>query len=163
MRLSVALDEGSVGRAISRLEEYAGSFEGRCGRLCEELAALGVEVAQVTVRKDTGELASGIRLEKAGEREFLVVAESPYAAFVEFGTGVVGQGTYPGDLPSGWAYDERRTPAAHDRADPTRWYYVDRDGVTRSTRGQTANAYMAQAAEEMRGAVLAKAREVFGA
>lgn len=67
-----------------------------------------------------------------------------------------------GELPDGWAYDQRRTPEAHDPDDPTKWFYRDRDGRVRSTRGQTACGYMAGAADEMRMAIDEVAREVLG-
>ena len=162
MRLRLELSEASAAQAAERLRRYAESLEGKCSRLCEELAAIGVDAAVATVRKDTGALAGTIRYEQVRPSEFLVVSDGEYAAFVEFGTGVVGQGTYPGDLPPSWGYDERRTPEAHDPLDPTRWFYRDADGNVRSTRGQTANAFMATAAEEMRQSVLTVAREVFG-
>lgn len=163
MKVSVELSAESVGAAIRQLETYADKLAAKSDELCERLAGIGVEAALANVRQDTGDLASGIRFEKVGDCEYLVISEGGYAAFVEFGTGVVGEGTYPGDLPGGWSYDERRTPAAHDEDDPTRWFYYDRDGNLRSTRGQTANAYMAASAEEMRQAILATAKEVFQA
>jgi len=161
MRIPIGLSVDSVAAAIKQVNAYGNSLEAKCDELARRLVELGVEVAKIIVRKDTGDLESGIRFEKVGNGEYLVVSEGDYAIFVEFGTGVVGQGTYPGELPAGYTYDERRTPAAHDPIDPTRWYYRDRDGRIRSTRGQTANAYMATSAEEMRQAVLATAKEVF--
>lgn len=161
MRVSVGLSQRSIDASAKQLSAYADSLAEKCDRLAARLAGIGVEVAKLTVRKDTGELESGIRFEKAGDGEYLVISEGEYAMFVEFGTGVVGQGTYPGQLPEGYGYDERRTPAAHDPDDPTKWYYRDRNGALRSTRGQTANAYMAASAEEMRQAVVTIAKEVF--
>lgn len=161
MRIQLDLSVSSIDAAVRKVNAYAGSLEAKCDEFARRLAEFGVEIAKVTVRKDTGELESGIYFEKVGDGEYLVVSEGDYAVFVEFGTGVVGQGTYPGELPAGWSYDERRTPAAHDPIDPTKWYYRDRDGVVRSTRGQTANAYMAASAEQMRQAVIATAKEVF--
>lgn len=161
MRIKLALSVESVNDAIKQVNAYGKSLERKCEELSKRLVELGVEVAKVTVRKDTGELESGIRFEKGLDGEYLLVSEGEYAIFVEFGTGVVGQGTYPGNLLPGYGYDERRTPAAHDPIDPTIWYYRDRDGRVRSTRGQTANAYMATSAEAMRNAILATAKEVF--
>ena len=161
MRILLELSVDSVAAAVKQVTAYGKSLEAKCDEFAERLAEHGVEVAKITVRKDTGELESGIRFEKVADGEYLVISEGDYAMFVEFGTGVVGQGTYPGKLPAGYGYDERRTPAAHDPIDPTKWYYRDRDGALRSTRGQTANAYMATSAEEMRQAVLRTAKEVF--
>ncbi|MEC4272959.1 HK97 gp10 family phage protein [Adlercreutzia sp. R25] len=144
------------------IDGASASLEARCAELVRRLGEIGVEAAVAHVRKDTGELASGIRWEQLADGSGIVVSEGPYAAFVEFGTGVVGEGTYQGDLPDGWGYNEQRTPEAHDPDDMTRWFYRDRDGRVRSTRGQPACGYMAAAAEEMRQSVAAVAKEVLG-
>lgn len=161
MMIPLGLSVDSVKAARVKVDSYADSLEAKCDEFARRLAELGVDVVKATVRKDTGDLESGIGTEKLGDGDYLVVSVGEYAIFVEFGTGVVGQGTYPGELPEGYGYDERRTPAAHDPIDPTKWYYRDRDGTVRSTRGQTANAYMAEGAERMRQAVLETAKEVF--
>lgn len=162
MRIAVSLSRESLREAAARVRGASASIEARCAELCRRLGEIGVEAAVARVRKDTGDLASGIRWEPLPDGSGLVVSEGPYAAFVEFGTGVVGQGTYPGELPDGWAYDQRRTPEAHDPEDPSKWFYRDRDGRVRSTRGQTACGYMAGAADEMRMAIDEVAREVLG-
>lgn len=161
MRIPLELSARSVAEAVRAVDGYAGSLAPKCRTLCKRLAEAGVEAAVADVRKDTGELAAGIHVEEFGDSSYLVVSDGDHAAFVEFGTGVVGRGTYPGELPAEWGYDERRTPSAHDEKDPTRWYYRDREGAVRSTRGQTANAYMAGASDQMRARALAIAREVF--
>lgn len=161
MRIQLGLDAASIDAAIKQVNACGKSLEAKCDELSKRLSEYGVEIAKITVRKDTGELEGGIGFEKVADGEYLVVSEGEYAMFVEFGTGVVGQGTYPGELPAGYSYDERRTPAAHDPNDPTKWYYRDRDGIVRSTRGQTASAYMATSAEQMRQAIIATAKEVF--
>lgn len=163
MRLRVGLSAQSMRGAAVQVRGASSSLPARCAELCRRLGEVGVEAAVAHVRKDTGDLASGIRWERLADGSGIVVSEGPYAAFVEFGAGVVGQGTYPGDLPEGWGYDERRTPEAHDPADPSKWFYRDRYGRVRSTRGQTACGYMAAAAEEMRQAVDRIAKEVLGA
>lgn len=147
--------------AIREAEAYRASLPGRLEELLRRLSEIGVAAAATVVPEDTGELAASIDLERRDGRDYAVIAACGYAAFVEFGTGVVGQGTYPGDLPAGWGYDERRTPEAHDRSDPTYWYYYDRDGVLRKTMGQRASGFMLAASEDMRRNVLKVAREVF--
>lgn len=159
--VELELSRSSVRAAIDELRAIEADLAERCDRFCERLSDIGVDVAASVVREDTGELRSGIYAESDGPGSWLVVSTGAYAAFVEFGTGVVGQGTYPGKTPPGWGYDERRTPEAHDSTDPTRWYYYDREGNLGTTRGQTANAYMATAADAMRQRALDIAREVF--
>ena len=162
MKLTVELSRKSIRQAIQQLERYKKSLDEKCELLCQKLAEIGVDAAVATVSVETGELKDSIRFEKSNDKEYLVIVENDHAALVEFGTGVVGQGTYPGELPAGWGYDERRTPAAHDPIDPTTWYYNDKFGTRRKTRGQTANAYMLAGAEEMRQSILSVAKEVFG-
>lgn len=162
MRLKVGLNVASVRAAVDALERYRESLPAKCDEFCRRMAEEGCEVAIATVRKDTGALASSIRVERQGQAAYLLLADEEYAAFVEFGTGVVGQGSYQGELPAQWGYDERRTPEAHDPVDPTLWYYYDAEGRRRSTRGQTANGFMLAGSEAMRAAMLPVAREVFG-
>ncbi len=162
MRLRVGLSAQAMREAAARVRGAGSSLPARCAELCCRLGEVGIEAAVAHVRKDTGDLASGIRWEQLADGSGIVISEGPYAAFVEFGTGVVGQGTYPGDLPEGWGYDERRTPEAHDPDDPTKWFYRDRHGRICSTRGQAACGYMAASAEEMRQAVGRIAKEVLG-
>lgn len=161
MKLGLTLSAESVRAALQALDAYKAGLPAKVDRFCRLMAEQGCETAIATVRKDTGELMSSIRVEQAGQAAYLVVADSDHAAFVEFGTGVVGEGTYPGDLPGSWGYDERRTQAAHDAADPTIWYYYDAQGRRRKTRGQTANGFMLAGSEAMRAAMLPVAREVF--
>ena len=162
MNIKLELSQESVRNGIRELNTYAKQLEKKCNTLCQRLAEIGVEAAVASVRVDTGNLQSSIHFEHIGDGEFLVITDCEYAAFVEFGTGVVGAGTYSGNLPPGWNYDERRTPQAHDPEDPTLWYYIDPEsGYTASTRGQSANGFMMMAAEEMRQNVLSIAKEVF--
>ena len=159
-QFNVELSSSSVKSSIGQLEAYGRSLEKRADELCKRLADEGVDTAVSAVRVNTGALCDGIYMQRSGDCEYLVISYSPYAWFVEFGTGVVGEGTYPGELPAGWHYDERRSPWAHDPNDPTVWYYVS-GGRRFSTQGQPANAYMLAASETMRQKVLDIAREVF--
>ncbi len=162
MRMTMELSRASVRAVREQVERYSESIDSRLDRLCRELVELGVEVAVRTVPVDTGDLRASIRSEVRGERTYLVVARNGHAAFVEFGTGVVGEGTYRGELPSSWGYDERRTPEAHDALDPTLWYYRDPvDGEVHSTRGRRAAHYMLAASEAMRQRALETARRVW--
>lgn len=78
-----------------------------------------VEEAQAIVPVDTGELRDSIgtqTVELVGTTVAgTVAATAGYAGFVEFGTGLHGEGTYPGELPQSgvpftgsWVYDFKR-------------------------------------------------------
>ena len=162
MNVELELSSAGVKSLIREVEAYRASLEAKCDELCRRLAEIGVQASAQAVRLDTGNLAASIRMEQEGECVYLVITDEDYAPFVEFGTGVVGQGTYEGVLPAGYGYDERRTPEAHDSEDPTRWFYYDWEGRRRSTRGQTADGFMLAGAEVMRQMVVRIAKEVFG-
>lgn len=160
-RVIAELSQASVREAVRELEAYRDAIPDKVEELLRRLCEEGVAAAVAVVPVDTGELRSSIRLERRGGSDYLVVADSGHAAFVEFGTGVVGQGTYAGELPAGWGYDLRRTPEAHDPVDPTRWFYYDAEGNLRSTRGRPAAGYMLAGSEEMRRKAVSIAKEVF--
>lgn len=161
MNLSISLSEQSVDSAIRQLQRYLDSLEAKTDELCARLAEECADAARANAPVDTGWLQAGISVEKRGDASYEVVSEGEYAAFVEFGTGVVGQGTYPGELPAGYGYDERRTPSAHDPMDPEAWFYYDRYGVRRRTKGHAAQPYMLDSAEYARSLVAETAKEVF--
>lgn len=161
-RIRLELSTESINKAIKEIEEYRNKLPLRIETFLRRLAEIGVDAAIAYVPVDTGELQSGIYLERKSDKEYLVVADSDHAAFVEFGTGVIGEGSYKGELPDGWDYDTRATPSAHDSKDPTIWYYIDpQSGEVKSTRGQRASNYMFMASAAMRQNIINVAREVF--
>lgn len=159
--LQIELSAESIRKAREQIEEYAASLPAMSEEFARRLSEIGMDAALTHVKIDTSELAGGISVQRIGDADYIVVSVGGHAAFVEFGTGVVGSGTYEGELPSDWDYDTRETPEAHDTQDPTAWYYYDADGVRHRTRGQQAASYMAKSAEDMRQQVLEIAKEVF--
>ena len=153
MELEVSLSPSSIAEAAKAVEQYAAALDTRLEGALSALGEAGADAARASVPVDTGTLSLSIRSERTGKlaREVTAQATDPnahsYAAFVEFGTGVVGAAAgYPGDL-SGWSYDQRQTPEAHEGDG---WWYVHPDGTTRFTRGRAGSHYMADAAAAMR-------------
>lgn len=161
MIVKAGLSKASLSSAASQLRRYADSLGAKCDEACGRIAAIGAEEAAATCPVGTGELKGGIAVERSAPGSYKVVSAAPHSAFVEFGTGVVGQGTYPNPLPAGYGYNQGFTPSAHDPRDPDAWYYRDDDGVVHRTKGHAAQPYMAPAAERMRQAAAGVAREVF--
>jgi hypothetical protein len=159
--LQIELSAESIRKVKEQIEEYAASLPAKSDECCRRLGEIGMGAALKYVKIDTSELAGGISVQRIGNADYLVVSVGGHAAFVEFGTGVVGAGTYEGELPADWDYDLRETPEAHDPNDPTAWYYYDEDGIRHKTRGQKAASYMAKSSEEMRQKVLEIAKEVY--
>lgn len=163
MNLSISLSERSVDDAIAQLNGYLESLEAKTDALCARVAEECADAARANVPVDTGWLLSGISVEKKGDASYEVVSEGEYAAFVEFGTGVVGlDDPYKGELPEGYKYNNGKKSKAHDPLDPEAWYYYDRYGVRKRTKGHKPQPYMLDSAEYARASVMDAAREVFG-
>lgn len=155
-KLTVPLSRAGIRRAREVVEAYGDTVDRLASGLCSALAEFGLEAALANVPVDTGELRDGIGLYRRGDRRWAVVAKCGHAAFVEYGTGVVGEGTYKGELPSVWEYSVG--PMIDDEG---WWYYVDAEGEGHWTQGQPAQGFMALTAEQVRRAAPAIAREVF--
>lgn len=91
-------DKCSVENAISELNDYYEQLEERCKRLVMKLAEYGAEVAKaiiVDLPYSTGDLENSIfAIYDEKEHCALLKADSEHAVFVEFGTGLIGEGTY---------------------------------------------------------------------
>lgn len=80
-----------------------------------ESVALVKQTAQTLAPVHTGELREGIQGSVQWDRDEVrgeVVSTAPHSQFVEYGTGLTGSGTYPGELPKEgvpitgqWIYD----------------------------------------------------------
>ena len=113
-------DPKSIQAAVNALRDYENSLEYKCRLLAETLAEKGVEIARMQIVDldaiFTSELLQSIHSEYIGSVKgggvWAVVAGTDHAAFVEFGTGVVGkQSPYPYQLPEGvdWQYASGKT------------------------------------------------------
>lgn len=162
MRVDMRLSAASVRRGIARLKSARLRLIEDCDLICSRLAEIGLATAVQIVPNQTGFLRDSIAIVKKGDARWVVVARSEYAAFVEFGTGVVGEGTYPGTLPAAWSYrlGERENPGAHDPDDPTVWFWLGDDGRYHATRGREGAGYMAAAADQVLLQAGSIAREV---
>lgn len=103
-----------------------------------------VEEAQAMAPSESGELHDSIHtasVQLIGTSvSGTVVADAPHAGFVEFGTGLAGEGTYPGDLP------EAGVPFTGS------WVY---DYKGQNWPGHAAQPYMRPALDSARGAIIA--------
>lgn len=166
-RFQAKLTSESIRALIDDLQAYKDSLEGRCEEFCRKLAELGLETAVSIVPVQTGTLKSNLGLVRQGERDYLVVADDKVAAFVEFGTGVVGENDpYPdSDVLSeaGWEYrfGESNNPGAHDPNDMGYWYWLGDSGQWIRWNGRKPAGFMLGAAGTMRANVAKVAKEVF--
>ena len=154
-----SLNPNDIDRAIKEVEKFKQDFQRKCNLLVQALTEYGLEVARVqVVQLDawyTGELLSsidgyfsptyGVGIIKAG---------AYYAAYVEFGTGVVGSSS-PHPDPQGWQYDVN----AH--GDEGWVYYDDYSGEFRWTKGFKSRPFMYNTARELEKECKRIALEVF--
>lgn len=164
-------DTKSIQNAVKALRSYENSLEYKCRLLAEKLAEKGVEVARVQVSDldaiFTTELLQSIHAEYVGSVKgggvWAVVAGTDHAAFVEFGTGIIGQQSpYPYPLPEGvsWQYASGKT--IRQLADGRYgWFYPGNDGNWYFTEGMPSRPFMYLTALELQDAVTQTAKEVF--
>lgn len=158
-KITLDLSTRDINRAIRELQRYKKELNEKVSRLIETLTDYGVDVAKAQVRElgawYTGELESsitgyfsptvGVGVIKAG---------SPYAVYVEFGTGIVGQ-TSPHPDPKDWQYDINK------HGEDGWIYFNERDDRWHWTKGFESRPFMYNTARELEKECVRIAKEVF--
>ena len=158
--IKFSLNGKDIDRAIKELQQFKKEFLERCNLLVEALTDYGVEVAKVQVAQldavYTGELMNSIEGYYSPTYNVgIIKAGAYYAAYVEFGTGVVGSQS-PHPNPDGWQYD------INDHGDEGWVYYDDYTGKFRWTRGFKSRPFMYNTARQLEKECKKIAMEVFG-
>lgn len=152
----------SIDAAIKQMQAYQEQLTYKCRILAQRVAEIGVEIARVNIADFdaiySGELLSSIRAEYSGSVpdgvSWLVITDCPWAAYVEFGTGIVGQESpHPDTSIVGWKYD------VNQHGDMG-WYYF-KDGEWHWTKGMPSRPFLYQTGMDLRERIEEIAREVF--
>ena len=161
--ITVSLSEKSFREAAKQIQDYKDEITGKCQELARRLAERGVEISKMKITNFnavyTGELLSSIKhtpgvVMKYGS-SYIVYTDCPWAKFVEFGTGIVGErNPHPDTSIAGWKYD------VNDHGE-SGWYYY-RDGEWHWTKGMPSRPFMYETDIELMMEVSKIAREVFG-
>lgn len=164
------LDPKSIDKAIKQLKKYKQEAEQKTIELATQLAERGAEIARIKL-VEYGAIQTGDLLSQIGGyfsptlNMGVIKVSSKYAAFIEFGTGVVGQqnphpsgkGTYKSE---GWltAADEKPMDALYD------WkpIVLPNGDVIYYTEGQAAKPFMYETAKQLERDFISVAKEVFG-
>ena len=158
--ISVSLSEDSITEAIRTLENYKRELTDKVASLVEALTDHGVEIAKVQVRalgaSYTGELEDsitgyfsptfGVGVIKAG---------APYAVYVEFGTGVVGESKPHPKAGDFWEYD------INEHGESGWVYYNNRDQKWHWTKGIESRPFMYNTVQILETECMRIAKEVF--
>ncbi len=155
------LDEAEIDRAIKEVMQFKKEFLRKCNELVAALTDYGVKVAKLKVAQldavYTGELMNSIDGYYSPTYNVgIIKAGAYYAAYVEFGTGVVGSRS-PHPNPDGWAYD------VNSHGDEGWVYYDDETGNFRWTKGFKSRPFMYNTARQLEKDCERIAKEVFGA
>ena len=167
--INVKLDPQSIANAIQEITEYRNEVERKAKVLVQRLTDYGAEIARIKIVNlgavYSGELLSGVDgyfspLLNAG----YVRVTSDHVAFVEFGTGVVGQqsphtnGEYLSKAAWGYATGQKIFTTKDGKVG---WIYPTDDGGFRFTEGMKSRPFMYQTALEIQRVFPTIAMEVF--
>lgn len=147
-KIKMTLD--NIDDVLKRLEEYRAWINQKCAVLVERLCERGVEIAKELCPVDTGDLRNSIH-SMAEDMAGQIIASASHAAYVEFGTGIVGSMSPHPTLP--WIYDIN----AHSFDG---WTYF-KNGQFHWTAGQPAKPFMHNTAQQLANEAPKIAREVF--
>ncbi len=167
MKGKVGITITGVSETLARVKKTQSSLDSKVEKLLKEIMEMGVNITKVQVQgisqsifhnpktgwySPSGQLASSIvGIYDPSAHTALILADSPYAVFVEYGTGVFGA-AYP--HPEGGNYD------TNGHGDDGWWYYAE--GDSHWTKGQPARAFMYKSYMELKDLVPVIAKEVFG-
>ena len=157
-KITIQLSEESINAAIKELDKYKKELSQKATILVQKLVEAGVEIAKQEVLTlgafDSGELASSLDgMMYTDGAHGIIFTNCGHAAFVEFGTGVVGAGSPHPTMP--WAYD------VNQRGEKGWVYYDEKQGRFRWTKGMPSRPYMYNTARQIEEKVVEIARDVF--
>ncbi len=149
-----------IDRAIRQVKKFRSQFIEKCNKLVEALTESGQQVARIEVQQldavFTGELLNSIDSYYSPTYNVgIIKAGAYYAAYVEFGTGVVGSQS-PHPSPVGWQYD------VNGHGDEGWVYFDDYSGEFRWTKGFKSRPFMYNTARQLEKECEKIARRVFG-
>jgi len=147
-KITMRLDPNSISKAINELKDYREEFKKRVRLFMERLTEAGAMTAKLELVDlgaiATAELLNSIEHEVMytdGGNKGVIFSNCKWACFVEFGTGVMGEGSPHPSLP--WAYDINN----HGEAGWT--YFDENEGRFRWTKGMPSRPFMFNTAREL--------------
>lgn len=159
--IRMGLNERDITRAMNEIVLTKRRIEKRTEQLVRRLTEDGAEIARVQIASlgavYTGALLGSIEgFYDPQTRVGIIRANTPYAVYVEYGTGIVGAGS-PHPEPEGYVYDVN----GHGEAGWT--YWNPNDQRFHLTAGMPARPFMYNTREQLREECQRIAKEVFSA
>ena len=169
--ISVRLDPNEISDAIEEIRGYQKEVERKTRLLVQKLVDLGAEIVRVKV-VSMGAFYSGALLSGVGGyyspalNAGFVRVTSDHAAFVEFGTGVVGQNSphQNGEYLARASWDYASGPRIFTtKSGRVGWIYPTKDGHFVFTEGMKSRPFLYQSALELQAKFPQIVMEVFRA
>jgi hypothetical protein len=162
--------DGGIKKAVKELKRYRKKVETNTRLLVQKLTDEGAAIVRVKIvdmgAYYSGELLSGVDGYFSPSLNVgFVRVTSDHVAFVEFGTGVVGQnnphknGEYLAK--ASWGYATGKTIFT-TKGGKVGWYFPMEDGTWRFTQGMPSRPFMYETALELQRNFPRIAKEVFG-
>ena len=155
------LSVSSIDNAIKEVRGRKQLTEKRIREIAYRLGERGEEIAKQKCGEytnGTGELEESIWCDvkvTGGKFKVIIHADTPYAAYVEFGTGIVGEASkHPNFSRRGWTYDVNNHGLEG-------WVYEDDAGDHYWTQGQPAKPFMWETVQQLKEEFPDIVREVF--
>ena len=154
-----ACDPNQWSLAIAKFDAWYSDFKKKIEDLMNELVKRGVDIAKAQVvmlgKVKTGTLLNSISgYYDPNTHVGIIKADSEYAVYVEYGTGIVGMNSpHPTAGEDGWAYDVN----SHGEAG---WVYPKEGGFW-WTKGQPASPFMYNTLNQLQQECESIARTVF--
>ena len=140
-KIKMKLTTRSIQDAIDEIKQYKKELNDIVKLLIKELVDKGVEIAKAQVR-DLGAVYTG-ELEESITGYFneelgvgIIRTDCPYAVYVEFGTGIVGENNPHPEPIEGWQYD------INQHGEKGWWYFNERDQKWHWTKGMKSRPFM---------------------
>lgn len=164
-KFTTGLSAKGFRKIAKQIHEYREDLYDKCEEFAYRMAKEGVDLARLTILSldavMTGELLSSMNLE-AGDivsngASYYIYTDCEWAAFIEFGTGIVGKSNpHPDASLVNWKYD------ANEHGEKG-WFYFH-NGEWHWTKGMPSRPFMYETAQKLKdmSTILDIAREVFG-
>lgn len=155
MKYELGLSSEEIFKLCKDLDVYGQKLERARNKILNRLADFTIERIKVYCPEDTGELINSITKSEIFEQTIHVFTDNAYAQYVEFGTGIVGQGNpHPDAGNTGWQYDVN----SHGEKG---WKYQDKNGEWHWTKGQEGSKFMYLAFQDLEQNYMRIGEEVF--
>lgn len=141
-KITFGLSQKEIQLAIQEIESYKQDLNRKCQLLVQTLTEQGIEIAKVNVRTlgafYTGELEASINgYYSPSLGTGIIYADSFYAVWAEFGSGIQGKSTqHPKASESGYVYD------VNDHGQEGWVYFNTRDGKFHWTDGMPSRPFL---------------------